>query len=253
MKKESLPRLENNIEREINPEFIKEIEESKFEINDKINLLLTMGGLKPASEIKLITRTIHNDEITEDIAEEDLEKAISIIKKSGLFFEIGETRTVKAEYRGKGDGKKYFQRDQITILVGRTQEEFEQLKKAIEFARSIGITGVDLEADTKEDLEKLKKKLHPHPPKKSDRIKYDEEMGSAFGYPPTAIEAFVGKRKKLNIKKLSKEIRESEAILFLSPTLSADNWREEIKQGQIWADFIKKVSPKIYKERMRLE
>lgn len=82
----------------------------------------------------------------------------------------------------------------------------------------------------------------------AQKSKDSELLGKAYGFPPTAVEAWVGKRKKLNVKKLPKEVRESEAILFSSPTLSVDNWQKEIEQGQRDADYIKGISPFIYRE-----
>ena len=92
---------------------------------------------------------------------------------------------------------------------------------------------------SKEDLDILIQAL---------QTKSDELLGKAFGFPKTAIEAFTGKREKLDISALPQETRESDAVLFSSPFLSKDNWREEIKQGQRDADFIKKISPIIYEE-----
>jgi len=74
----------------------------------------------------------------------------------------------------------------------------------------------------------------------------DEMVGKAFGFPPTAIEAFVGKREVLDRQSLPLDIQHSDGVLFSSPTLSRDNWQEEIKRGQLYGEFIKKISPKLY-------
>lgn len=37
-------------------------------------------------------------------------------------------------------------------------------------------------------------------------------------------------------------------MTFFSSTLSKDNWQEEIKQGEQYTQFIKKISPAIYEE-----
>ena len=79
---------------------------------------------------------------------------------------------------------------------------------------------------------------------------FDKAIGMVLGFPETAIEAFIGERRALSRKKLPDDVRKSESVRFCDFMLSEDNWQEEIKQGQRYADFIKKVSPKIYQEFM---
>lgn len=201
---------------EISPEFVKDIEESKIESYDKMNILLTKAGFKPASEIDLIIKTDHEDGTTKHMSEGDVQKAIDIIKESGLFYELGKRETKKEEYEVEGEkDKKYYSREQMNILIARSKDDLDFFKKAFE-------TGSD------------------------------EMLGRAFGFPPTSVEAFIGKREKMDINILPKEIKESDAMIFSSPTLSKDNWQEEIKQGQRNADFIKKISLKIYEEQKEI-
>jgi len=199
--------------KEIDPELVEKLEKSKLKIDDKVNLLLTKAGLKPASEITLDAKIEDEEGIRELISEEEVQKAVEAIKQADLPCVIGEKETVEEEYEIEIQPgvKRTRKRERLNILVGRTQEDLNAL----------------LEAEKSGD---------------------DEQIGKAFGFPATAIEAFVGKRKKLDISKLPKEIRESDALLFSSPTLSEDNWQEEVKQGQKYADFIRKQSPKIYNE-----
>lgn len=212
-----MEKFPSNFEKEektkIAPEFLKSVEESKLVIDDKVNLLLTKVGFKPASEILLVIKSEYEKEITEHMQEKDVQEVIEIIKKSGLPFQLGKRETIKESYQTEEEPKieKFFQREQMKILIGRSKEDLDFLVQALE-------------------------------------TKSDELLGRAFGFPETAIEAFVGKKEKLDISKLSKEIRESDAVLFSSPTLSENNWQEEIKQGQSYADFIKKISPTIYEE-----
>ena len=76
----------------------------------------------------------------------------------------------------------------------------------------------------------------------------EELLGTALGFPESAVEAYVGKREKLNKKELPDEVKKSDAFRFCNFVLSADNWQEEIKQGQEYADLVKEVSPNIYRE-----
>lgn len=64
-----MEKFPSNFEKEgktkIAPEFLKSVEESKLVIDDKVNLLLTKVGVKPASEIKLIIKSWYKGEETE--------------------------------------------------------------------------------------------------------------------------------------------------------------------------------------------
>jgi hypothetical protein len=211
--------MQNNLEQEqiregeLAPEVLERIEKSKIEIDDKINLLLTKGGLKPASEILLVIKTWHEDGLTEHMSEEDVQEALSVIRGLGLPYRLGERKTVEEPYstEDEPDHQKFFRRDQMNILVGRTSQDLEFLERAL-------------------------------------KSNSDEMLGKAFGFPPTAVETFVGKRETLDRQSLSPDVQRSDGILFSSPTLSRDNWQKEIKQGQLYAEFIKKTSPKLYEE-----
>lgn len=207
---------ENSCEHEIKPELVQAIEKGAFTVDDKVNILLTRAGLKPASELLLVIKTWDDKESFENMPEEFVQEDIAIIKELGLPTEIKEREVVEwKESETKNGPAKTYKREQMRILIGRTEEDLDFLKKALE-------------------------------------SKDDELLGKAFGFSPTAVEAWVGKRKKLNVKRLPKKVRESEAVLFSSPTLSSDNWQKEIEQGQRDADYIKSVSPAIYKELIEM-
>lgn len=199
--------------KEILPEEVERVEGSKMAIDDKINLLLTKGGLKPASEILLVIKTQDNEGLTEHMNEKEVREALSIVQKSGLPYRVKDRETVQEPYWTKNEPntQRFYKREQMEILVGHSPEDLELLERALE-------------------------------------SKSGEIMGRAFGFPPTAIEAFVGKKEQLDRLSLPQNIRYSDGILFSSPTLSKDNWREEIRQGQRYGEFIKKLSPKLYEE-----
>ncbi|MBI5401486.1 hypothetical protein HZB05_01510 [Candidatus Wolfebacteria bacterium] len=198
---------------EITPELVERIEKSKITIHDKINLLLTKGGLKPSSEIVLAIKTQTDEGLTEHMSEKEVQEFLSIIKESGLPYRFQDREVIREPYSTKKEPEiqKFYRREQMNILIGRSREELDLLEHALE-------------------------------------SKSDEMLGRAFGFPPTAIEAFVGKRKPLNRQSLSPDIQHSDGILFSSPTLSQDNWQEEIKQGEQCGKFIKEISPQLYNE-----
>ena len=200
-------------EDEFTPEVLERIEESKIEIDDKINLMLTKGGLKPASEILLVIKTWHDEGLTEHMSEEDVQESLSVIQALGLPFRLGERKTVEEPYstEDEPDRQKFFRRDQMNILIGQTPEDLEFLERAL-------------------------------------KSNSDEMIGKAFGFPPTAVEAFVGKRETLDRQSLPLDVQNSDEILFSSPTLSRDNWQQEARQGKLYGEFIKNLSPKLYEE-----
>ena len=79
--------------------------------------------------------------------------------------------------------------------------------------------------------------------------KTDEELGIAYGFPLTAVEAHVGKRESMPeeqyLSGLPKEYKQLKA--FAHYTLSEDNWREELETGMLWAEACKRLHPKIYR------
>jgi len=206
-------RQEQIREGEFMPEVLERIEKAKIEIDDKINLMLTKGGLKPASEILLVIKTWYEDGLTEHMSEENVQESLSVIQALGLPYRLGERKTVEESYstEDEPDRQKFFRRDQMNILIGRTSEDLEFLERAL-------------------------------------KSNSDEMLGKAFGFPPTAVEAFVGKRETLDRQSLPLDIQHSDGILFSSPTLSRENWQQETRQGQLYGEFIKKISPKLYEE-----
>lgn len=206
---------ESNLEDEVSPDLVRALEETDFNIDDKVNLLLTKAGLKPASEISFFIKSYEDKEETEHMTEGDLQRNLWLIKEFGLITKENDRKMVEEEYKTK-DGKiKTYKREKMNVLVARDKKDLEFLNNAIQ---------------------------------SND----DELLGKAYGFPPTAIEAWIGKRKRLKVKDLPKEIQRSDAMLFSSPTLSADNWQEEIKYGKKCADYIRKLSPTIYREMLEM-
>ena len=179
--------------------------------DDKVNLILTKAGLKPASELDINISI--QDERGKRIFmnEQQVQAVLQAINESGLYHEIGQ-REVTNERSYTEDGiEKPYHRERFSIFISGTKEALERLKAA--FASGS-----------------------------------DEDIGRALGYPEGAIQAFAGNKPTLDLASLPKQTLQSDAMLFSSPTLSAENWQEEIKIGQRNAEFIKNTAPKIYEE-----
>ncbi len=206
---------------EVSPELVEKIENSKlFEI-DKVNFLLTCAGLKPASEIEIMIKTKKKRSLNLLMKESDIREIVSIFEKSGLPFRV-ENRTDPFQY-GEPDRMENGTIEYIHILIGNTKEKLKQLERAFDDQKE---SMIDKEFDSK----------------------YHKELGLALGFLPTAVEVYLDEEKQLNIATLPKDIRDGDALLFSSHILSKDNWQKEIEQGQVYAEFVKSVSPKIYEE-----
>lgn len=204
--------------REINSEFVREVEKSKLDAYDKVNFLLTKAGLKPASSIELTIKTYHDKGITEHLNDIEVQNILNLIRNSELAYEIKEKRTDKEGYEteGKPGIKKFFKREKIDIFVGNSEKELNNLLKAWE---------------------------------KGD----DKLIGKSLGFLDSSVEAFVDENKKMNIDNLPEEFRSSDALLFCPPTISKNNWCEELKKGKEYADFIKKISLNIYQQYLEFK
>lgn len=221
------PNPEQKTELEKNPEIVKNIEDSDFGCfiedpiegypDDKMNILLVTEGLKPASIIYLKTKeengwTGDKFERTED----EVQRNISLLDRLGLFHTQGKKEVQKASWK-KGAKKRFTEDENLEILIGNTQEELDDLVKALD-------------------------------------AKDNKAIGLALGFPPTAVESFSqhgGAEKMMDKRKIKKEAtpEELETLAFTFFALS-DNWREELKQIKPRVDFIRKVSPRIYSERL---
>jgi len=187
-------------------------------VDDKVNLILTRAGLKPASNLDIVISTRDEEGKKEHINVQQLEEIMDLIKQSGLPHVIAEKQITDEKSITEDNEEKPYHRERIEVLIARTTQELERLQAALESGS-------------------------------------DEQIGQALGFPEGAIQAFLGKKPALDLKSLPEAMLKSDAMLFSSPTLSAENWQEEIEAGQKSSEYIKKISPEIYQEyrKMMLE
>ena len=203
---------EQRKEREIAPEFIKEVEDSVFSIDDKVNILLVKAGLKPASLVSIDVKVWNDQEVERSVPKELAEKSSKMLEKSGMALMRTEPEFTY-EYEKPDGTLAPYNHEFISFLIGRDQESVNALATALESGD-------------------------------------DELKGKAYGFSQTAIDAWLGRRATLDRAQVPPEISESPAYLFTPGKLSVDGWQEEIKEGQRRADFIGKVSPRLYEEFM---
>jgi len=214
---EKLPSPEENIDKipEIDSELIKHIESLNLYPLEKGEIILVKAGVKPSAWITADIRIWNEGEPQHIIrTEKDVEDFISVIKELNVPSEIlpREIEVEKQKIRGQTIN---VYRDHVEVRVASNQENLDTLHEAI-------------------------------------KVKDHALMGHILGIPETAVEAFVGKSKKLNPYKIPKEIILSDAFIFSSTNvLSEDNWQNELKEGEIRAKTLEKVSPKIFEEMKR--
>jgi hypothetical protein len=70
-------------------------------------------------------------------------------------------------------------------------------------------------------------------------------LGIMFGYPDTAIQAFLGNRTRFN----SKYFESIQSLMFTQFVFSKDFFKEEFNEvSKIWENTIKRLSPRLYNE-----
>lgn len=83
--------------------------------------------------------------------------------------------------------------------------------------------------------------------------KNHEEIGRILGYPETAVEAFVGKRKDFGDDQFNFLREKGIPQSFIGFALSREFYVEEIKVMKSWVEAIKINSPDIYKKMIEEE
>ncbi len=84
---------------------------------------------------------------------------------------------------------------------------------------------------------------------KAERIRDHRELGRCFGYPETAIEAYLGERQRLeNSRGIPIRLLTAERPVNLvsSFVCSVDFWQEEEKVLERWDVTLARLSPKLY-------
>lgn len=76
------------------------------------------------------------------------------------------------------------------------------------------------------------------------------ELGTALGYPKTAVDSFMTKNKLIR-KDLDPKTQFSEAAQLTYFALSKDNWQQELETVSEWIECAKQNSSEIYRELTR--
>lgn len=219
---------ENLTEREIKA--VQEVEHFPASLGDKVDLVLVWRGLKQVTEFDIPFKRW-------DI-EKEKEPQISEQERDA----IGERVTSLADVLDLEvvGGKPFYPRS------------IEEKGKTIPVS---GVEDLRFFIGRNREVTALLAEL-------SSQKNVDAELGRLYGIPKTALEAFVeydqqgglgsGKEDLFfkDEETLPVEVREQEFMAFMEFQLSKDNWQDELETAKHWAEEIKKVSPKLYNEKV---
>ncbi len=202
------------IKQQSEKENTENIENSDLDIQEKVELLLVLQGLKPATEIAIYSEEWKKGKGEKEIALQDLKTVEDLIQKLGLYWRALEGKIVDSIIADRKSGE-FNKRKEVNFLVAGSNQSLELLEKAYQ----------------DEDM-----KL----------------FGKAYGFPDSAIEAACGGGEMVSQNKLLDQGVDKEVIAFARFGLSRNNWKEEIKTAGKWAKAVKSASPKIYAEFMEV-
>jgi len=107
---------------ELSPETVREIENSAFDLDDKVSILLVKAGLKPTALLYL--ETLGGKE---EVSEEQIIACKKLLQNLGPF---SEGRHFDEDHKLKSGGTA--KTEAVEFLVGNTPENLQRLKLAVE-------------------------------------------------------------------------------------------------------------------------
>lgn len=217
-KEPSLDRIDKESAEKKENGSIEKLEELSFPIEDKIELLLTWKELKKADDISIETKSWKEDEQPKHIDSKYVEQLENVIKDMNLFYTISPKQIVDSEYFYKTkDGQEKLEKiEEVVFYIAKRKENLDLLMKAIET----------------ED---------------------DKLLGQLYGFPDSAVNAYLKGEGQTLDTNLSSEIEKQgnisfDKFAFARFNLSKNNWQEELGTSEKWANEVKKTSPKLYNE-----
>ena len=154
------------------------------------------------------------NEKLKQINKKNFNKIKGFLENSGLAIKLGKTTIVDSPFSYEKTKGKWIpaKREEFPIFVGKDKKSLDELKKAINSGK-------------------------------------DKALGQAYGFPKSAIAAYIGTKEKISVEDLPKDIKNKEWFPFVRfAVLSKDNWKQELKTPKLWAKIVKKHSPKLYEE-----
>lgn len=219
-----MPTQEVEKEKEFTKEQIETIEDLSIEPFEKVELILVRKRFKMTTDIELTGDVWKiQEENPKQVDKVKLKKVEESLKEAGYVYKSNDPEIEEI----------------ISIKEGVPEEEIRPEHESIEEKREKIIITV---AEDQKDLDKYLEII---------KSGSDEDMGEVYGFPKSAIEAYLKREDNNGLigrKDLPEEIRKQEWSLFASFMMSKDKWRKELEVVKEWAETVNKVSPKIYRE-----
>ncbi|MEA3453139.1 MAG: hypothetical protein U9Q96_02265 [Patescibacteria group bacterium] len=208
---------------ELTKEQIEILEDMSIAPYEKMELILVKAGLKSATSIELASDTWREQEESKKVdrkRQQDIERALG---EEGYAYKSSDPEIEKItvveddipEEKIKPEDEIFEEREKIVIEIARNQEELREYLKTIEGGS-------------------------------------DKELGKMYGFPESAIEAYLRSEDDPGIvmsrKNLPEDIRKQEWSLFATFMMSKDKWEEELEVVKQWSETVNRISPEIYKE-----
>ncbi len=178
---------------------VKLIERSDISLKERSEAILVYSNQKPATTI-IVQNMDHYDKSTNTykLPEKKLESILKTLRRTGIPFEKGDVEMFDPVMAQSSNGtwQPMYYVERAIISIAQTRDLAERLMYT-------------------ED---------------------EEEIGKLYGYPKTAIDAYLGQTEELE-------------KWFTQFIFSADYFKDELKSTSMrWENALKKVSPDTYKE-----
>ena len=195
---------------------ISVIERMGIALSDRTNLVLVYAGEKPATVICMSGSAYNPETETRELRGPEIMNLAQDIEKTGLPYMMGDMK-IQESYKFCAETMESWMRyELVPVFVARHPADIYRMHMA-----------------------------WPGGGEK-DRI-----LGELFGYPKTAIDAYMGKIPRSCSKTgIGISTRDPESF-FTQFVFSEEFFSEEYKTAQRWHDTIRKLSPLLYEEVKR--
>ncbi|HET8884281.1 MAG TPA: hypothetical protein VFM68_02320 [Candidatus Saccharimonadales bacterium] len=181
---------------------IATLEATPLAVHDKVNILATLAGVKPACSATLSTSSWHDHEAPLTVPSDDIEQVRHALSLASLASTVWHYR------QSRGSKKQYV----VEFFVAKQQQVVDQLVSAVHAGD-------------------------------------DRKLGHLFGFPKTAVEAYItGTVIPIRERARSTADVSEEHMLFLQHMISQANAEDEVRYLPNYAAHVYALSPTIYNE-----
>lgn len=213
-------------------ELTREIEQLPLLDEDKVNLLLVWRGLKLATNINFIFKEWAPGSPEPVLSSK--RKKIRIEELLQLLGKIGLSAVAEKEFRLEPE---FIVENNNRGILNGMESQMIFVSPSLETAEELAENWPKEEGDLE-----------------------GKNLGRLFGFPQTAIEAYVKYAKDgfqdknefmMKRSEIPEEIRNKDYFAFVGFGLSKEHWQEELETAKKWAAEIQKLSPTLYAEIVR--